>query len=323
MKKVSRYAFITGAVLILIALIWSGFSWHRIHDDIQRISHQDFTSKQAAFDSDSVQNINVNISDVAVSIKTRTDASHVRVAYFADKADAFKVTDSNSTVSISRIKTGTGENYFCIFRCLSGPGTITIYVPANSAYRYDLTASNASVSFDNAGPLQTQAIHVSSSNSTITLQQITANGTISLDSDNGSIHLQDVTAGGKLSLDSSNASNVLSNVKAPSITSKTTNGSATLDTVAATDVTVNTSNATIALDRLEADRISLSSNNGGVTGTIVGSKTDYDTRISSDNGGVQVNGIRYNGAYFSDGGNPAKSLTIKSSNAPVHIKFAQ
>ncbi len=324
MKKVSLFAIATGIVLIIIALVWSGFSWHRIHDDVQRIGREDYTNKQATFESSSIQNIKVNVDDVSVTIKTRADANHVTVTYSQSKTDKFKVTGSNGTVSVSRADTAAhSRDGLCIFRCVGNPDPITIYVPAQSVYGYDLTANDAPVAFNTTDILQTRTVHVVSSDSSVQLQNLSTDGPLSLTSSNGSIRLQSVKASGTIGLISSDASNVLLHVQAPSITSRTDNGSATLDSVTTQNLTVNTSDASIVLNRLVATHISLTSDNGGISGTIAGSKDDYDSKISSDNGGIWVDGVAYNGAYFSNGGKPAKSLIVKASDASVTITFVK
>jgi DUF4097 and DUF4098 domain-containing protein YvlB len=322
MKKVSLIAIATGVAFIFIALIWSGFSWHRIQNDLQHISQKNYTEKQEIFSANTIKRVNVNIDNVQVIIKTQTDNSHVRVAYFTSEDDKFTITNSGDTVSVSRAK-AADPHFLCFFRCIGTPGTITVYVPADSIYAYSLTADNAPVSFDNAATLRTQTIHVESSNSSAKLQHIAADGTIDLHSDNGSVQLRYVTATGKLSLTSSNASNELVNVQAPSIDSQADNGSTSLDTVTATDLTAHTSNASITLTRLAAKHSTLTSDNGSVHGSLVGSKDDFAIKIGSSNGSIQLDGTKYDGAYFSGGNNAAQSLSVQSSNSSIKLTFVK
>jgi len=324
MKKVSRFAIAIGAVLILIGLVWSGFSWHRISGDIQHIGQKDYTAQQATFDSASIRNIKVNISDVGVTIKPQTGSGQVRVDYFKTKENLFKVTGSDGTVSVSRSDSSPiDQQLFCFFRCLSSPSAITIYVPADSSYGYDLTADNAPVVFNAGSKLHTKSVRIVSSDSRVALQNLTIDGTADLSSDNGSIWLQDIMASDKLSLRSSDASTVLTRVQAPDITSKTDNGSTRLDHVTATDLTANTSDASILLIRLTASHVTLTSDNGGISGSIIGSKDDFDSRISSDNGSIHIDGVATGSAYFSGKGKHPKSLTARASDASVNIQFVK
>jgi DUF4097 and DUF4098 domain-containing protein YvlB len=322
MKKVSRIAIAAGFLLVLIAFVWSGFSWHNIATDFQNINRKNFTNRQATFDSSSVQNIDVNMSNVDAIIETRTNSNHVTVDYSESKAEKYTVSDSDGTISVVS-QNIVGSN-FCLFECISSPTAVTIYVPANSTYAYDLTASNAAVHFDNTSRLHTQAVHISASNSNVTIQDIAASDTMSVTNNNGSIWLRDVTTSGKLSLGSSNANNTLLDVRAPNITSGSANGSTTLNSVATTSLTANSSNANITLDHLSANQISLTSNNGGISGTIVGSKADFNSEITSDNGSLKINNAKYNDVYFStDNGPSAKSLTARASNSAIDIQFVR
>ena len=322
MKKSSRFAIITGLVLILVALAWSGFSWQRIQDDTQRISQKDYKEKQTTFTAGATERIHVNVDNVRIVVKTHSDSSTIRVVYFTSENDAFAVTNSDKTVSVTRTKEAD-PHFMCFFRCIGTPGTITVYVPAGSKYAYDLTAENAPVTFDNTKTLSVQSMRIESSNSSIEMRRLLASGDVELQSDNGSIKLLDVEITGKLHLTSSNASNELTRVTAASINSQTDNGSASLDSVTTKDLTVGISNASIKLHRLDAQHSTLNSDNGSVECSLIGSKDDYSIKIGSDNGSIKLDGAEYNGSYFSDGNKNSKSISAQSSNASVTLTFVK
>lgn len=322
MKKTSLYAIAAGLVLIFVALAWSGFSSQRIQNDMQHISQKNYTKKQTRLSASGITRLHVNIDNVRIVIKTQSDDKHVRVDYFASEDDAFAVTSSGGTVSVTRTKEAD-PHFLCFFRCIGTPGTITVYVPASSNYAYDLTADNAPVTFDNTDIIRTQSVRIASSNSSVEAQRLSTSGDMDLQSDNGSIKLWDVDATGRLRLISSNASNELVRVKAANISSQSDNGSASLDAVTTGDLTASSSNASIKLNRVIAQQIILTSDNGSVQGSLVGSKDDYAIRIGSDNGSIKLDGTEYNGSYFSDGNKSGKRLSVESSNASVTITFVK
>jgi DUF4097 and DUF4098 domain-containing protein YvlB len=206
---------------------------------------------------------------------------------------------------------------------MGSPIAVTIYVPTNSSYSYNLTSDNGPVLFKNSGTLKTGAIQVKSSNSIVQLQHLSVGGAVSLTSDNGGIEMESVTSSAKINLGSSNARNVLTHVSAPSIVSKTNNGGAMFRLVTVKDISVNTSNATITLDHLVADHIAMTSDNGGITGTIIGSKDDYASKVTVDNGDIRVNGTKYGDLYLTDTSKNGRTLTAKASNASATLNFVQ
>ncbi|HSX34432.1 MAG TPA: DUF4097 family beta strand repeat-containing protein [Candidatus Saccharimonadales bacterium] len=323
MKKASLLALAAGFGLILIALTLSGFSAQRISNDVKAINQKDLTVRQGTFDARGIQQVKTDVNDVKVVIKTQTDTSRVTVDYFETNADKFVVTHSGDTLSVGR-KPGSQKHHFiCFFRCISNPYSITIRVPANSVYAYNLMANNAPVAFENGGTLQTQAIHIVSSNSNVDMQRLAAAGTVYAQSDNGSIRLHDVTSSGTLTLESSNASNELVNVQAPAINSTTDNGSVLLHAVTTVNLTAHSSNASITLDRLTADHATLTSDNGSVEGSIIGAKEAYDLGITSDNGSITVDNTSYGESYRTEQNSRGKSVKITASNAAVNVNFVK
>ncbi len=322
MKKISIVGIIIGVVVLIAGLAWSGFSWHRIQDDIQTLNSKDYVAKKSTFDSSSVQTIKVNISNTGVFVRTQADVDHVTVDYSETKYDKFVVGNEDGVVSVMHTESKSVNNIFCLLRCVNMSDPVTIYVPADSAYKYDITAGNAPVTFNdtNVSILRVRNIHVSSSNSGVKLQNMMIDGTVKIDSSNGSIRLQDVIATDVIDLGSSNSSTVLIGVKAPTIVSETSNGSATLDSITAKDLRVNTSNASITLKRLMAERSNLTSDNGSISGSIVGARDSYMLDISSENGGIEIDGDKYEKSFVS-GANLNKSLTARASNSAIKINF--
>jgi len=320
MKKPSRIAVIVGLLLILAGFAWSGFSGQRIIDDVHAISSKDFTTKTADFDSAPIQNIKTNLDNLRVVVDTNTATNKVTVDYFETEEDKLAVTNTNGTLQISR-SIEKGADYLCFFRCISAPHKITIHVPADSSYAYDVTANNGPVAFEPTDALLTKSIRIESSNSSVQLQNVVSSSTIDLRNNNGSIKLRDTKAGSRLTLESSNARTDLNRVEAPIIKANADNGSMALEYVTSKDLTATASNALITLTNLATEHATITNDNGSIAGTAVGTKDDYDTRITNDNGSIQIDGDWYSNSYFSDGSNRSKSLTIRGSNASVKVNF--
>lgn len=322
MKKASRITLIAGMAIALIGFAWSGFSWSSVQNDVRQIGRQGYTEKHKTFDARNIERIKVNIDNVKVVVKLQPSraSTDVTVDYFESDTDSFTLAAADNTLSLTRAQK-QHETFMCFFRCASTPAAITVYVPRASVFAYDLQADNAPVHFENTDTIQATTVHVGASNSRVQLQRLTARGDVTINNDNGSIRLRDISSSGRLRLGSSNASNMLSNVRATSITSTTDNGSATLDSIETGELTVSASNASINLDRIAATRSNFTSDNGSVQGSMLGAKDDYSIKMSSDNGSIEVNGARYDGSYFAGTDNAPKSLAVQSSNASIRMTF--
>lgn len=321
MKKVSRWALVAGAALILIALVWSGFNWQRIQGDIQAISQKGYTAKQSVISPAAIRSITTDLQDVTVVIKVHA-ADTITLDYSESESHTFAITSTNGVVSVKRAQAKSNQPY-CLFSCIGAPTTVTISVPANSRYAYDLTADNGHVRFENNGQLLAQSVRVNSSNSTVVLHRTITEGAITLQSNNGNINVQDVTTGGKLHLESSNGTHRLTNVSAATIEASSANGNVRFEGVTAKDVTAHASNGRITLAKLDAAKINLTSDNGGVDGRFVGTKDAYDIRATSENGSMRINGADHNGDYYAKTPTASRTLTVTSSNASVELNFEQ
>jgi DUF4097 and DUF4098 domain-containing protein YvlB len=321
MKKLLRNATIAGAALVFSGFALSGFSFTNIQHDLHEISRQPLAQKQATFDADSVKKIRVDIDNVKVTVKTETGIDRVTVDYYETKTDKFSVNNSNGTVSLWRAEPAR-DNFICFYRCMDSGTAITVTVPTDSIYAYDLTAANAPVTIENDTSLQADTVRIASSNSTVRLENIVADKTIRLQSNNGNIRMNTVSTGGNLTLESNNGTNHLVEVKAAKIDSRADNGNMMLERVTANEVTAVASNGTIRLDRLNTNKAMFTSDNGNVRGSLDGSKEDYRIRLTSDNGSIRVNNTEHNGTYLSDNA-AAKQLTVQSSNGTVDITFEQ
>jgi len=322
MKKTSLIALGIGGALIVCGLAMSSFNVSRIQHDLKTISRKGYATKSASFDAQPVQIIKTDLGNASVTINQSSASDKVSVDYFESKKDKFAVTSTNGTVLISRLQAEQNSDFMCFFRCIDAPGKIVINVPADSAYVYDLTANNASVRFENSATLHAKSVRVQSSNGRIQLERLITAGDIELQSDNGSTLLQDIESGGQIDVHSSNGRNQFDNVKATAITTRSNNGRATLTQVTAKNLAAHTSNGSITFERLAVDHVTVTSNNGSVQGDIVGSKDDYNARITSNNGSVTVDNHTYDNSYFLDG-TRQKSLSVTSSNGSIRVNFGQ
>jgi hypothetical protein len=320
MKKVSRIAIAIGAVLVLIGFVWSGFSPRHIWNDVDMIGQKHYTPLHASFDAAPVQSIDTDLGNIQIRVAADAGSAHVTVDYFKTQTEQFKVTDTGGAVSVTRAGSEPSQ-FMCLFRCIGTPHTITIHVPAASAYAYRLTADNASVNFTNSATLQAQSIRVESSNSTVQVANIAAHGAVTLRSSNGNIRLRGLTTDGILTLDSSNGTNQLTNVTAPAIHATALNGGDTLAAVTTKNLNVRASNATVSLSQLHADHTTITSDNGGVKGSLAGPKDNYSIKVQSSNGSIHLNGASYDGSYFSGNDSAPKSLSVSASNGGVDLTF--
>lgn len=320
MKKLSRIALISGLGCVLVAFAWSGFSWQRIQADTQTISKKDYVTKRVDVSAAGIQRIATDLDDVSVELQTHA-SDRITVEYFETKANKFSVVDADGAVRISQQEGESGQ-FYCLFRCIGTPSTITVTVPAKSAYAYDLSAGNGHVRFKQDALLQTQSLRIVSSNSNVELQDIKANGAVRLQSDNGNIRLSTVEVDGELRLRSSNGRHELADVKATAIDSRSDNGNTEFDRVTTGTLTAHNSNGRITLVELDALRSTFTSDNGGVEGSLAGAKELYDIKARSSNGSLRINGETHDGAYFSDAANSPRKVTITSSNATVDVTFS-
>ncbi len=319
MKKLSLYGIAVGLILFVASLAWTGFNWRRIRHDFQQIGHKDYTTQQTTLGAVAVTHIHVDVDDVPIIIKTQPSSSTIRVAYFSSQNDKFAVTSSNGTVSVTRA-TPLKSHFMCLFECIGTTYSITIYVPANSDYAYDVTANNEAVTFQNTAMLHTQNVSIAAGHSTVKLQQLITNGDITVDGGDARVALQGIQATGTVRLTGPYSDSTLTNVQAKTITDQPGSGSVNFDTVTADTVNASADNGTITLSRLAVANGTFTSNSGSITGTVQGSKNDYALKANGSNGDIKIDGMSYDTSYFSNN-NAKKSLTVQASNGDISLNF--
>lgn len=218
---------------------------------------------------------------------------------------------------------------------LSGVGSLIKnlgdFITSGSVFGGDPTANEIEVTLPKT---MLARLTVGTSNGSVSVEDVTFAQTLNLHTSNGAIKLEDVNCAQKILCATSNSRITLDDVNVSAARLTTSNGRVTLDDVyAREDVEVvnsnggivveestvdgllrlTTSNGRVELDAAAAARINIKTSNGGVTGTIKGSREDYTITSSTTNGANQL-GNREGGE---------KELRVVTSNGAITLDFEE
>ena len=132
----------------------------------------------------------------------------------------------------------------------------------------------------------TETLDVTGSTGSVTLENTTVGGDLTLKSSTGSVTLCNVTVGGKLVMETGTGSAKLKNVHCKTLTTTHGSGSTTLtDVVASERIDVTGSTGSVTLARIDAPTIKIRTETGSVRGSLRGEKVVLAT---SKTGSIDV-----------------------------------
>jgi DUF4097 and DUF4098 domain-containing protein YvlB len=301
MKKIAIILVAVGLVLTVATLSIlqiNGVDWW---GDMRRVNQPNLQARSKTIAPNDINKITINSDDNQVKIVPAEDGQ-ITIDYFTTDNVDFTIDVANGEVVMRRQDHSPRSFLSFGFGTIWGvheSALITLHVPADSRFTYDVRTSNGRIE---AADLAANWLTVETSNAEIALSHLRV--------ENG------------LTASSSNARLTMKNIEAGSLDLATSNGGVEIDQVRAGSVAAETSNARIAFDGLTADDIRFNTSNSGVRGRINGRFDDYrkDMQTSSYMR-LRVDGTEYASRLTSERGE--KSLRVSTSNGEVEVDFTE
>ena len=210
---------------------------------------------------------------------------------------------------------------------------IRLKVPAEFAASCELITANSSITVQDISFWSW--LKCKTTNSAIRLDRLKTQGDLTAKTSNSSCTLENLQVSGKLQANTSNSRLNANDIRAREITLITSNaslnahrlqsqGPITLESrngkleaekvETPEQLTLHTSNARINTQAISSPDIRMITSNGGIEGNILGAANEYSVTSHTSNGRDSLSGHAFHGS---------KRLEVKTSNANIHLQFAQ
>lgn|GEM_PF-840272 len=294
-----------GVVLVVTALAMTDF-------DLQNLSVNGFEERSYET-SARLTEIEIDIKNVPVRVEPSSDNSF-RLTYFESDRVSYTVNElENGKLRVtSTDKTKWYDHYFNIVNVDFFYNVFTITIPESFEGEVRIKTSNGSINIEG---LRLKNLKLTSSNGSITAENLAVAGQIDLSTSNSKIRVSDVAAGGDIICETSNSPVSIKGVAAENISVKSSSGAIDISGVAASrELNLKTSNGKISFERVNVgSALVCKTSNSPVEGVIDGKITDFTISAETSNASSTL-------PSHMRGGD--KILDIKTSNGNISVEFS-
>ena len=274
---------LVGFVICIVGLAVTNF-------DLNQLNSDQYEQKVYTTEALGLTDLSASSANQSIIVKPTND-SMIRITYYESVNEHYTITNENGKLNMVYVENRKlfPMTWFSIHRPETG---VVIELPVTYTGSLRLKTSNARVS----------------------LGDLKLNGPIDATTSNASIEIRDLDSTGECVAKTSNATIDFENIVATSVRADTSNGRIDAASIKAERINLATSNGKIEFSAIEASQIDLKTSNSKVVGTIVGRSSDYRIDSHTSNSDNSLANL---------GGSGPNSLTVKTSNGNIEIKFTE
>ena len=312
MNKFAKYSILLGLALIFISVIFSIRNLDRLWDSFNNNSEY---TRSEFIATEPISSIFVDTRNMRVDIRAY-DGENIKVTYSQNDRSPITITENNGNLSLIRENTRPRVQFFTINFNFRSP-EIIIYVPEDLVIEYNVATSNARITVNNIGMLEST---FRTTNSSVSINNIITDYPLEVRSSNGRIYLNNVD-GYRVSATTSNSRINAERVLTYEIRLASSNGYINARDIESETVDFTTSNSRINLDNLQARNIDLRTSNGRIEGTIVGDQEDFRRDMRTSNGRININGNNHGTVVNDHDTTREYSIRAHTSNGRIDLTF--
>lgn len=303
----SNKIYIIAAILILTGLCMIGATAASVGFNPDRLSTVNYTEKTYIAENE-ITELTVRDSNTGIEIKTY-NGDRVKLVYAENEREKYDITQSDDGLTVEKNVSVSIYDFFNFdFDFMSH--ALRIYIPEGTEVKLNAVTSNASIQSES---IEFSDIELKTSNGKIELTDVNCGGSAVLTTSNSTIKLENITVKDRLDCSTGNGGITLSDIKAGSVEADSSNAPITLGTVSAESLNAETSNGRIEINGLNITReIRLKTSNSGISGKLKGGIGDYSITSSTSNGSNSL-------PESSSGGNT--KLVVRTSNGSIRLEF--
>lgn len=300
-----KYTVIGGFILVLGVLVFAvAFALKGF--DIRKISTRPELVERNYTVTSTNQNIRIKDSNVPITVKLSKDGE-IHLNYYESEDEYYEVEEGGTLVVEKKTKY---KWYNYIFNVNFQSPTFTLLLPKDFAGELDISTSNGSITMED---ISAALLELKSSNGSLNISRVTNAKVITAETSNSPISISDLSVQTDLMCNTSNGSIQLDNILAQSINANTSNSRITAtDTKSIKSTVLETSNGGVEVRDIESGSISLKSSNSSIKGRIKGKMTDFSITSKTSNGSNNL-------PEKMKGGD--KTLRAETSNGSINIEF--
>ncbi len=277
---------------------------------------ESYVRQEVVLDGSDISDITISASNMPVVV-TPSNNSQVKLVYYTSEQDKYTVSCRNGHLSLTHVQTGAIVNFTGLMDALRmafgkrvAP-TIELNIPKDLLVDLSVSTSNGSISLENLSSLCNTTLRTT--NGRITLLQLSAK-LLQAQSSNGRVQAENLKLKQSSRIQTSNARIEALRISCEQdLTISTSNGRANADHVHAVgQLSITTSNGAINSTDIKGSDITLRTSNGRITANMPGRQSDYAIQSSTSNGN---NNLPKN----SEGMIP---LSVRTSNGAIDVNFA-
>ncbi|MGN1466878.1 MAG: DUF4097 family beta strand repeat-containing protein [Ruminococcus sp.] len=298
---------IIGCIVLSVGLIVFVCGFALSGWDIFAMETQSEFAEKTYTSSEKISTIQLEDDNTRVELTESSD-DKVHITYFENEKESYEIKE-DKTLLIKR--TDSYKWYDYIFNIRLRERYIEIKIPQSFGGNVILNTGNGKIGVQN---IKVKSLSAHTSNGSIDFGFVQAGEDIKVITSNGSVNIQDTQAKGTVDIKTSNASVTLGSSSFENLSAKSSNGKIQLLNVKAeNEIYAETSNGKIDIERISAEKsITLKTSNAGVTGTVLGTISDFTVTSHTSNGN---NNLPEN----MPGGD--KQLNVDTSNGKIDVSF--
>lgn len=293
MNNNKKILLIIGAVFTCVGIISLTLILIFVNGDFSKLStSRTFEEKHYQISAEKIKNINISDSNNAIKLVKSKD-NNIYVTYSENKKERYEIYQTDDGIlSFNFHSDLKWYEHICVF---------------------NFSARNMQIAIPDQ---QLEDITLTTSNGSISVEDISLKGDISLITSNGDVTIKNIETPRCITVKTDNAPIFATSLNTENLSLKTSNGSiSTKDVTSQKDIEAKTSNSTINLNTISAgSEITLESSNGNISGSINDSKSTFSITSSTSNG--------HNNLPKSQVGT-SKILDVDTSNGNIDITFSK
>jgi len=305
----SNKVLVVAAVFVLLGIVLGLAGFAIVGFNPRALNTEGIFEEKSYFSSSPVTGIDVDIKNARVRLEPSYD-NKVYLTYYENDVLYYNVKQSEDG-RLTVTMTDKMKWYDHIFSIQNVYFDFTVAIPEDYEGEISVRTSNGDIDIGN---IKVSELNLSTSNSAINAERLTAGGSIRLDSSNGKISASDVIAGGSIACGTSNSEIRIDSCAAENISAESSSGAINIESTSSRgELIAETSNGNITLASVSAGTsIVCDTSNGSVEGDIYGRISDFTINADTSNG-------RSNLPAHMRGGD--KKLDISTSNGNISISF--
>jgi hypothetical protein len=287
MIKKTKKTLIAAIILFFSGVITIGITFAAAGFDYRKFNNMPvFEEKNLTYDITDINSINIETFNQHIELKS-TEESVLKANYFENEETFYSFTNSDG---IYKIKLTDNQKWYQnIFNFNFDVITLTIEIPATFSGDINIINSNSKITVSN---LNINNLTLTDNNNQITLSNLTARN-ITATTDNDKILAENLNVSESAVFTSANGKIIVNNSSLNGLDCKT-------------------SNSEISLAEIVSNDIKLYSSNGDISGTIIGTMSEYKIISSTSNGTNNLPSNKTDGI---------KNLNVRTSNKDIYIIF--